>query len=72
MDGSRTQGRADDVKHLKDNAQVLMPIGKHFVPSLDRDDKATRGFRHPQLSRLICPVAWLEEFDESEEYVLQI
>ncbi|KAF8515305.1 hypothetical protein JB92DRAFT_3156078 [Gautieria morchelliformis] len=32
------------------------------------NDKVTRGFKHPQIARLICPVSWLEDFDQDPEF----
>ncbi|KAF8486634.1 hypothetical protein JB92DRAFT_1514945 [Gautieria morchelliformis] len=32
------------------------------------NDKVTRGFKHPQSARLICPVSWLEDFDQDPEF----
>lgn len=30
--------------------------------------KADRGFRHPTIGRLMCPLKYLEEFDKDPEY----
>ncbi|KAF8525620.1 hypothetical protein JB92DRAFT_2701435 [Gautieria morchelliformis] len=61
-----------DVKRVKDNAQYLRPLSRAFAPPLGLTDKITRGFRHPQLARLICPLGWLEEFDTSESFRQQL
>ncbi|KAF8526381.1 hypothetical protein JB92DRAFT_2805934 [Gautieria morchelliformis] len=32
------------------------------------NDKVTQGFKHPQIPHLICPVSWLEDFDQDPEF----
>ncbi|KAF8460696.1 hypothetical protein JB92DRAFT_3137451 [Gautieria morchelliformis] len=57
LDDKHNDAWGEDVKCVKDNAQYLRPLSRAFAPPLGLTDKITRGFRHPQLSRLIFPWA---------------
>jgi hypothetical protein len=66
MDRARNQARSDDIKRLKTHAHFLRPKDDPFVPALYPHEKLTRGFCHPQIARLLCPITWLEDFDMDE------
>ncbi|KAF8468742.1 hypothetical protein JB92DRAFT_2644730, partial [Gautieria morchelliformis] len=46
----------------------LQPADKPFIPMMGLNDKVTRGFKHPQIAHLICPVSWLEDFDQDPKF----
>ncbi|KAF8575364.1 hypothetical protein K439DRAFT_1623658 [Ramaria rubella] len=66
LDHKHSTAGGEDVKHIKDRAQQLHPKSVGFIPPLEPDDKLTRGFKHPELARLVCPVSWLAKFDTKE------
>ncbi|KAF8490296.1 hypothetical protein JB92DRAFT_3147897 [Gautieria morchelliformis] len=72
LDARRNDAHGEDVKRVKDHARYLHPTSNPFSPPLSITDKVTRGFRHPQLARLICPLGWLAEFDDSEIFCQQL
>jgi len=40
---------------------------KKVSPSLDPDDKQSRGFYHYQTARLLFPMTYLHEFDDDKD-----
>ena len=48
--------RSDDTKSLKGMIiDWIAPVGGSLVPSLMRNQKATRGFKHNATGTLLCP-----------------
>ncbi|KAF8467439.1 hypothetical protein JB92DRAFT_2664593, partial [Gautieria morchelliformis] len=46
----------------------LKPASDAFASPLSLTNKVTRGFKHPQLACLVCPVGWLDEFDNDSRF----
>jgi len=57
--------RGDDSAALKKYInQYPAPVGTGLLPPISMtEDKSMRGFNHPQLARLLCPVKYLGDFD---------
>jgi hypothetical protein len=56
-----------------DTSSVKQCITSYIVPSMSTqdlqpplaaEDKASHGFFHPQTARLLCPVKYLDDFDQ--------
>jgi hypothetical protein len=70
MNSKLSSACSDDVSSLKDNALhyiALGPLEPAFPPKSKKS--GVRGFKHPVLGRLLCPVKYLEDFDrDPQEY----
>jgi hypothetical protein len=70
MTGALGGARADDCGSLREAglAYAASEVGQEFltpqIPFRTSKDMF-RGFRHPQLGRLLCPVKYLTEFDSN-------
>jgi len=68
--------RAIDTNSVKERITTYMVPSmeaEDINPPLSADDKASRGFFHPQTARLLCPAKYLAEFDcDVDEYVCHI
>ncbi|KIJ53754.1 hypothetical protein M422DRAFT_241997 [Sphaerobolus stellatus SS14] len=60
--------RNEDVQRIKDNAQLLQPRSCSFNPSIMHEEKSKRGFNHPQIARFVCPITWLNQFDNDNDF----
>lgn len=60
--------RSEDSKSLKAaglNYVAMDAPGKQLDPPILSTDKSShRGFKHPMLGRLLCPVQFLKDFDK--------
>ncbi|OSD02394.1 hypothetical protein PYCCODRAFT_399878 [Trametes coccinea BRFM310] len=63
MSAVASKARGDDISRLKDRIIRLAKI--QDCDSLE--SKTSRGFKHPQTGRLLCPVNLLDKFDEDPE-----
>ena len=61
--------RSTDLGSIKhDGLSYLLPNGSTFNPPIPKsEDKSNRGFNHPQLARMLCPLQKLESFDEDPD-----
>lgn len=68
--------RSDDCSSLRDTGlsyvAMDLPGGRLEPPILPHTDKGShRGFKHPVLARLLCPMRLIEDFDSNPaEYVV--
>jgi hypothetical protein len=61
--------RGDDIASLSCSGLKYVALkqpNKQLIPDIppDADKRSSRGHNHPVLSRLLCPVRLLGEFDE--------
>ncbi|GJJ15249.1 hypothetical protein Clacol_009525 [Clathrus columnatus] len=68
LESRQSTVHGENVKLLKDDANLLNLSG--WTPPLSKDPytKATQGFHHPQLVRLMCPVSCLVKFDTEPNF----
>jgi hypothetical protein len=72
MNAAAGAARSEDISSLKEvilgYAAVHSPEGElrpQINPSSSKSD--TRGFNHLMLARLLCPIQYLDQFDENPE-----
>ena len=63
MENARNCGRGEDIKRIKDLMQSL----RNFTPALTTDDKESRGFKHPEIGRLLVSGNQVSKWDNDEE-----
>jgi len=74
MNDAVTAARGADISSLSEKGIYYIELEQKegLIPKLDpaAPKTSTRGHNHPVLSRLLCPVRYLAEFDaEPAEYV---
>jgi Family of unknown function (DUF6698) len=65
MENARNCGRGEDIKRIKDSMQTL----RSFNPALTALDKPRRGFKHPEIGRLLVSSSKVTQWDEDQAYV---